>query len=170
MPGAATSDAKQLGNHADTSDIDIDEVIAKHHSMIERKNMFTRLLEVCPAFRPTWEEFIVEWEGHEDDLPYYLLLGDLARHLIAMLERGETERIRMAFQVVEEWHLEGEHYVKEAATIGLLEDLQNTGLHNDETSPEDFVEFLLPETRFWWFKVVDLWENGKLIIDDRPKH
>ena len=137
--------------------------------MIERNDMFTRLLEVCPSFRPTWEEFVAEWKD-EPDLPGYLALSDLARHLIAMLERDDTEGLRAVFRVVEEWHLEGEPYVKKAATIGLLEDLQNTNLHKDKTLPDDFIKFLLPETKFWWFKVVDFWEKGTLIVDDRPKH
>ena len=112
---------------------------------------------------------MAEWKD-ETDLPEYLALSDLARHLITMLERNETEGLRAVFRVVEDWHLEGEHYVKEAATVGLLEDLQNTNLHEGNTCPEYFIEFLLPETRFWWFKVVDFWEKGILIVDDRPKH
>jgi hypothetical protein len=87
-----------------------------------------------------------------------------------MMEAGEDEGIKAIFRVVEAWHLEGEPYVKEAATVGLLEDLQNANLHKGATSPDDFLDYLLPETRFWWFKVVDFWDKGVVISDDRPKH
>ncbi len=132
--------------------------------------MFTPILKVCPSFQAAWDEFVDDWKDEPEGLPFYLALADLARHLIGMLERNEIEGIREVFRVVERWHLEGEHYVKEAATIGLLEDLQNLNLHEGTSKPDDFLEFLLPETRFWWFKVVDFWEQRKPIVDDRPKH
>ena len=132
--------------------------------------MFTPILNVCPSFRATWDEFVSEWKDDPNGLQYYLALGDLARHVIGMLERKEIDRLKAIFDVVEEWHLNGDSYVKEAATVGFLEDIQNTGLHNKETTPDDFLEYLLPETKYWWSKVEDFWEQGKLITDDRARH
>ena len=129
--------------------------------------MFVPILEVCPSFQAAWNEFVAEWEDEPGELPHYLALAELARHLISLLERNETETIRDVFLIVERWHLEGEPYVKEAATIGLLEDLQNLNLHERKTVPDDFLEFLPPETRFWWVKVTDFWEKGELIADGR---
>lgn len=96
----------------------------------------------------------------------YLVISDLARHLIEMLEYGEDSGLEAVFKVVERWHLDGDPYVKEAATIGLLEDLQNEGLHK-ATTPDEFVRFLLPESKYWWAKVKAFWEHGRLIVDDR---
>ena len=133
--------------------------------MITRNEMFEPMLEACPSFGPRWQAFCSEWE-READLPQYLALAELARHLIAMLESGQTAQLEAVFGVVEQWHLEGDSYVKEAATIGLLESLQNQSLHNT-TSPDDFLRFLRPESRLWWDKVIAFWEDGKLIVDDR---
>jgi hypothetical protein len=133
--------------------------------MIARNEMFEDVLTACPAFSSTWQEFCQEWEG-EAELPIYLALGDLARHLIGMLENREDSELKAVFEVVEQWHLNGDPYVKEAATIGLLEDIQNEGLHNT-TTPDEFVRFLLPESKFWWAKVKALWEQGQPIVDDR---
>ncbi|HIC82668.1 MAG TPA: hypothetical protein EYP07_17140 [Kiloniellaceae bacterium] len=133
--------------------------------MIKRGDMFEPILEACPGFVPTWRAFCVEWAG-EGERPEYLALADLARYLIAMLEQEKLSELKAVFEVVERWHLEGEPYVKEAATIGLLENLQNENLHNT-TSPDDFLRFLLPESRFWWDKVVAFWETGQIIVDDR---
>ena len=55
-------------------------------------------------------------------------------------------------------------------SVGFLEEIQNTGLHNEGTATDDFLEYLLPETRYWWSKVNDFWEQGELITDDRARY
>ena len=132
--------------------------------------MFAPILKVCPSFQPVWDEFLAEWQDDPNGLPHYLALSDLARHLIAMLERKETEKIQEVFAIVESWHLDGDPYVKEAASVGLLEDLQNTNLYEGKMTPDGFVQFLLPESRYWWDKINEYWEEGKLIQDDRPRY
>lgn len=132
--------------------------------------MFTPILKVCPSFRATWDEFVDEWKDDPDGLPPYLALSDLARHVIGMLESKNTDGVKAIFSVVEAWHLDGDPYVREAATVGFLEDIQNAGLHEGSTAPKDFLEFLLPETKYWWFKDANFWAQGKLITDDRARH
>ena len=48
------------------------------------------------------------------------------------------------------------------ATVGLLEDLQNTNLHKS-TEPEQFRLYLLPESAKWWDKLHRFWEHGNLL-------
>ncbi|NTG74463.1 hypothetical protein G6M02_14145 [Agrobacterium rhizogenes] len=127
----------------------------------DRSNMFEPLLEADPSFCEVWETFKQTYESHHE-LPDYLALSDLARHLIQNLETGNTRRFDCIFDVVERWHLVGDPYVKQAATVGLLEDLQNTNLHRI-TRPEDFLPWLQPETLIWWTKVHEFWTTGKLI-------
>jgi hypothetical protein len=81
------------------------------------------------------------------------------------MEAEDTERFDSIFDVVERWHVEGDAYVREAATLGLLVSLQNGYLH-DTTSPADFVPWLRPETLRWWEKVDAFWRGGKVITDD----
>ena len=146
------------------------EIYRRNAGVITREQMFDPILEVCPSFQGTWDEYVTEWRDEPDGLPHYLALTDLARHLIAMLQRNETEQLHDVFRVVEDWHLTGDSYVKEAASVGLLEDLQNTNLHGQSTTPDDFLQFLLPETQYWWAKVVDFWGKGEIIVDDRKRH
>jgi hypothetical protein len=135
-------------------------------SAIDREGMLDPLLAADPSFEPTWREFVAEWQSEaEGELPLYLALGDLARHLIAKLERGETADFAAVFDVVEQWHLRGDAYVREAATVGLLEDLQNTNLHR-RTQPGDFEPWLRPESKRWWGKVERFWSDGELLTDD----
>jgi hypothetical protein len=133
-------------------------------AMIVRSGMMQLLLDACPSFQPQWQAFIDEWKD-EHELPLYLALGDLAHHLIAMLAAGDTARFPEIFAVVERWHVEGDAFVREAATIGLLEDLQNDGLH-EGTDPTQFEQFLLPESRKWWRKLERFWSRGEIMRDN----
>ena len=131
--------------------------------MITKNEMMELMLTACPSFRRAWEDFLVEWST-EDDKPLYIALGTLAQHLIDMLAAQQASELSQAFAVVERWHLEGDAYVREAASIGLLEDLQNDGLHTS-TSPKDFEPFLMPESLKWWRKVEGFWNSGTPIAD-----
>ncbi len=53
-------------------------------------------------------------------------------------------------------------YVREAATIGLLEGIQNIASHTEnEVDAKDFLQYLKPETAKWWHQLNDFWE-GKI--------
>ena len=132
--------------------------------MITSADMMEPLLEVCPAFRPTWAAFREEWRS-EHQLPLYLAISDLARHLISALAAGNDETLTRVFAVVERWHIEGDQYVREAATVGLLEDLQNEGLHAS-TKPTEFERFLLPISLKFWRNVERFWEKGEIITEN----
>jgi hypothetical protein len=131
---------------------------------ITELTMMVPLLEACPSFAPQWTEFLEEWST-SDDKPLYIVLGTLACHCVAMLAAGDVAGLSRVFAVVERWHLEGDSFVKQAATIGFLETLQNTNIH-ESTTPEQFEPFLLPESSRWWRKVERFWEYGELITDD----
>jgi len=128
----------------------------------DRSNMFEPLLQADPSFREKWETFREGYRS-DDELPLYLALSELARHLIQDLETGNTRRFDAVFDVVERWHIKGDPYVKEAATVGLLEDLQNGHLDRKNRSG-DFLPWLRPETLGWWTKVHEFWATGKPII------
>ncbi|HKO90043.1 MAG TPA: hypothetical protein VJU61_02760 [Polyangiaceae bacterium] len=132
--------------------------------MIEKQDMMQPLLHACPSFQADWGAFLDEW-SEDEEKPVYLALGQLARHLISMLVADDAQGLERALSVVERWRLEGDAFVREAATVGLLEDLQNANLH-DSTSPTDFERFLLPESLRWWRKVERFWATGEPISED----
>ena len=132
-------------------------------ALITREQMFAPLLIACPTFSDCWHAFVAQWED-ESEPPLYLALADLARHLIAQLASRETEAFPEVFAVVEQWHLLGDDYVREAACIGLLEALQNTSLHQS-TMPDDFLPWLQPETARGWEKVSRFWSDGDLMVE-----
>ena len=141
---------------------------------ITRDDMFEPLLEALPQFRPAWENFIDEWTpkpGEYSDLPpgeypNYLLLGDLAGYLCDLLEKDQTEDVVKTLAVAERWLLEGEHYVHEAAIVGLLEDLQ--GYCQRRKIPEEkFLALMGPEGQFWWNKLNGFWQKTDTLSDER---
>ena len=121
------------------------------------------VVEADPTFEPAWKEWQFLW-GQEPNPLEYNCLSDFAEHLIRQLERGETAHFDAVFGVVERWCNEGERYVREAATIGLLEDLQKTKLHT-QTKPCDFEPWLRPTSREQWNKVNRFWSEGFAISD-----
>lgn len=125
--------------------------------------MICPILDVSPNFTPVWNEFLEEWKS-EVDLPLYLLLADLARYINTLVNSKSDNELKKIFSVIEGWHLEGDSYVKEAATVGLLENLQNINVVGDST-PEIIVSYLLPESKKWWVKVNEFWTTEKLISE-----
>ncbi|MFD3321701.1 DUF7674 family protein [Alteromonas macleodii] len=129
--------------------------------MISKETMMLPILQVAEGFKPIWNEFLDEW-SNEDEFPVYLALSDLARYVSTLVEKSDVEELRDIFSVVEQWHLEGDKFVKEAATVGLLEDLQNTNVVGVGV-PQKIEPFLLPQTKLWWQKVSLFWSEGKVI-------
>jgi len=127
--------------------------------------MIAPILSVCPSFKPVWDRFCEDW-ADEKDPPIYIALSALAEHIICLLRAEKTVELKQTLDIVEAWILGGDHYVKNAAIVGLLEDLQNKNLH-ECTEPDTFIEYLSPETLFWWRKVEKFWRTGDLLIDDR---
>ncbi len=124
------------------------------------------LVAACPEFAPQWQEFQDDWRDEPDESPVYVPLAAFARHLIAKLERGETADLPAVFDAVERLHVEGDEFVREAATVGLLEGLQNLNLHSRGTTPEQFRPYLGPQTARWWDKLEAFWERGTPLTDD----
>ena len=86
------------------------------------------------------------------------MLGELARHLVRLLEAGDDTTLRKVFQIVEAWHIDGDPYVQNAATIGLLEDLQNENLHRT-TKPGQFEQYLGPKSLDGWKNLYEFWKK-----------
>jgi hypothetical protein len=117
--------------------------------MIAKAELMPALLAACPSFLPEWQAFLEEWKDEADDLPLYIAIGQFARHLIGMLERNELAAMPLIFEAIERLHVEGDQYVKEAATVGHLEDRQNLNLHRT-TKPAQFRPYLGPQSAAGW--------------------
>ena len=135
---------------------------------ISRDTMLAPMLSACPSFLPEWETFLRDWKDEPGELPLYLALADLVRHLTRKLVAGDTSQFPRVFDVIELWHTHGDHSVREMATIGVLEQLQNGNQWPDRDAADYalFEPWLGPQSRRYWQKVIDFWERGVLISDD----
>lgn len=124
---------------------------------ITRECMFAPLLEADESFRPRWSAFLEEW-ADEAELPLYIALHALDDHIQEYLDAGRTESLDAIFSVVERWHLHGDQYVRVAATVGLLEGLQNRlGEKPDKMAALE--RRLGPESKRWWKRLNRFWQG-----------
>jgi len=136
--------------------------------MITPNEMMNILIEASPSFEKEWVEFQEEWKDEKEGVPYYLVLGDFAHHVKKLYEMNEEYLLRKIFKAVDRLHTDGDAYVKEAATVGFLEALQNSSASQKGGSAV-YEKYLLPETEYWWKKLNHFWETGQVMVDDRNK-
>jgi hypothetical protein len=131
------------------------EVLLGISSVLSKQQIMPMLLQACPSFVDSWNELRDE-HGPELDELVYVSLGAYARHLVALLEQQRSAEFLNVFQVIEELHVHGDADVREAATIGLLEGIQNALSHAgaDQSAVESY---LLPESARWWRSLNKFW-------------
>lgn len=128
-----------------------------HRPLLTRANMFEPLLAADPSFQPRWAAFLAEWDD-DPDPPLYIALSSLAEHVLDRLKNKDTQNFEDIFAVVERWHVEGDEYVAEAASIGFLESIQNQSGGNNRNGVT-VERWLGTETRRWWIKLDRFWEG-----------
>lgn len=136
-------------------------------AMIFRETMFDPLLAAYPPFEPKLIAFLDDWKHEPGEAPNYLLLADLARECVSLLDQRRLAEVEKILGVLEGWLVDGDEYVREAATVGFLEDLQMDILRHG-MSPEIVYDLLGAESKYWWGKVEKFLMNGELLVDDRP--
>ncbi len=122
--------------------------------MIQQAEVMPLLLEACPGFSEAWAEHLRE---NGNDL-LYVAAGNFATHLLSLHESGQMSPLAAAGAVIEQLHINGSPWVKEFATVGLLEGVQNVWSHS-KTDPECFRQFLGPESQRWWVGLNRFWSG-----------
>mgnify|MGYP006908211443 CR=1 FL=1 len=119
------------------------------------------LVEACPSYAERFRRYLADnYDAGDERLPY-CELGDLVSHLCDQLEKRDTSEFADVFRVVERLHVDGDSYVKEAATIGLLEGIQNVASHCDTISPDQFETYLGTVSRRWWHELNAFWQGKR---------
>ena len=122
--------------------------------MITKDLVMPLFLAACPSFVPPWEEYRA---SNPDKGLLYIDMGELAHHMVDLIKLNQTSEFSAVFDIIERLHIEGDDYVKEAATIGILESIQNVASNNG-VDPEAFVPWLRTESRKWWRQLNDFWQ------------
>jgi len=92
-----------------------------------------------------------------------VLLGDFARHLLELQQKNRTEEFPAIASAIERFQTEGDSFVREAATVGLLEGIQNVWANNN-TDPHLFARHLLPTSAKAWQNLNDFWDGNRKSI------
>lgn len=131
--------------------------------MISRDDVMPMLLAACPSFAPIWQGLEHDAVHLDEESGTRLHYGDasvFAVHLVDLMRHRHDEQIRRSFEVIETLHVEGDAYVRELATIGFLEGVQNHAGHSPDVSPDDFLPYLGAETRRWWRGLDAFWSGA----------
>ena len=126
--------------------------------MIKQEEVVPLILEACPSFQE-------EWDSSDDKELLYVVMGDLARHLLSLYLAKRTDEFGPLCKVIERLHVHGDDFVRELATIGFLEGVQNVWGNND-TDPENFCRFLSSESRRWWEELNAFWRGERHYVGE----
>jgi hypothetical protein len=124
--------------------------------VIAKDEVMPLLVAACPSFREPWKRYLA-CPSYQEGL-LYVDLSEFAHHLVELMETGSTQEFPAVFEVVERLHIDGDSFVKQAATVGLLEGIQNIASHTD-IDPESFVSHLKHESANRWKELNDLWDS-----------
>jgi hypothetical protein len=119
--------------------------------LILKEEVFPLILRACPSFQESWDKL-----DEEDRELLYVVMGNLAHHLLSLYLNKQTDEFGPLCEVVERLHIDGNDEVRELATIGFLEGVQNIWGENSK----GFYEFLRPESRKWWKELEDFWSGN----------
>ena len=122
--------------------------------MIEQSEALRILVAACPSFA----DALREHEAEQGENLAYVAAGAFARHLLALHQESNVSTFPSVAAAIERLHTEGSPWVQEFATIGVLEAVQNVWSNNN-SNPEHFARFLLPESRRWWEGLKNFWSG-----------
>jgi hypothetical protein len=132
--------------------------VPDHESTITSAEVMPLLLAACPSFSEPWAKIESENTDNEYGRLHYLDSGEFAGHLVDLVVRGDIDELPAVFRVIERLHVEGDDFVRELATIGYLEAMQNVA-GNEGVDPVVFEQYLLPESLRWWRGLNAFWER-----------
>lgn len=106
--------------------------------MIQKQEVMDLFLSASPSYKERWLEYVRDSYDDGEERLLYVDNGDFTSHIVDLYQKKMLNEFPCIFKVVENLHTNGDSYVREAATIGFLESLQNHSLHV-ELDPEVFV-------------------------------
>jgi hypothetical protein len=136
------------------------DTLKRTDDVITRDEVVPLLLAASPSFQEIWPDMeAANYDDEEGRRLHYSDASAFASHLIRLQRKGATAEIAAAMQVIERLNVEGDDYVRELATVGYLEDIQNAALRNDVDLAE-FVPYLGPESRSLWDDLMVFWHGN----------
>lgn len=127
--------------------------------MIIKDQVMEMLLISSPSYKNRYDKYIKENYKPGEERLIYIEVCDFIHHLFDNYLKREVDEFDNIFELIERLHTDGDDPVKELATVGFLEDLQNILLRQN-IDLIVFEVYLRPVSRTWWNNLIDFW-NGK---------
>lgn len=131
---------------------------------IKEHEVMELLLKASPSYLKRWEEYIQDNYSDTEERLLYVDLGDFAIHLVDLYKSNKIEEFQDVFWIIEQLHVDGDRFVKEAATIGLLEAIQNVS-SNSDLDQDVFLTYLNTESLKWWDQLNNFWVGVTETLD-----
>jgi hypothetical protein len=124
---------------------------------IAKEQLEELLTESCPSFLSSvhwknWQEENTQSNGSQ-----YFFAGEFVRHLTSKNALAERNEFPAVFAMIEKLLQQGDDFVINWATIGILESFQNEALHLSNSKPDDFEKYLHPVSKWWWEELNLFW-------------
>ncbi len=116
--------------------------------------------ELLYKYTPEFKTVLEDELDDEERKMNYLVAGTFARFLLDGYKSGNVKQLESAAKFIEELHLKGSETVKNLATVGYLEGIQNVW-GNNGVDPSIFYGYLLAESQKWWLQLNKFW-NGEI--------
>jgi len=133
-------------------------------SLIIKENMFPEILSIYPKLTPYWHEFHEEW-AEVDEKPLYLILSKLADLIVGDFKSGQKSTLKCLFSLIEKFVLDGDQYVREAAIVGLLEEIQTKSQRNNVDISSMF-PLMGEHTKSKWVALQKFWDGNPHALFD----
>jgi hypothetical protein len=124
---------------------------------IGRDEVIPSLLAAAPGFQAAWQEYLKSWD--REDRGIYTDAGEFAHYVVRSYADGNTAEFNAIFTTLETILREGDDTARDAATIGVLEDIQ-TIASNRPFGAAAFEGWLGPLSRQAWEEIDRLWRAG----------
>ncbi|MCK4635727.1 MAG: hypothetical protein KAT32_02590 [Candidatus Moranbacteria bacterium] len=96
-------------------------------------------------------------DKEEINLPY-MIAGDFAVYLLECYNSESFDELQKGFNFIENLYLSGDSKIKELATIGFLEGIQNIW-GNRKVDPENIFDILGKESQKQWKNLNKFWDK-----------
>jgi len=130
--------------------------------MLTVDELVPEFLARCPGLKSDWDRHLEFWGDEERGT--FNDMAVIAHYLVACYEQQQLNEFPAAFSLLERCFADGDDQAKEAATIGIIEDIQNIS-SNREFGPQVFESWLGPQTKKAWDQLAAAWRDVSDMAD-----
>lgn len=126
--------------------------------MINREEVMNLFIEACPSFKENWVAYFNSDDDRNNSTVLYSDLTCFANYLVCHIDNEIMLETKTVFDLIEQLIHQGDTFIKEAITVGLLEDIQNK-LINQSIDLNIFNKYMHTETKKSWGDLIDFWKS-----------